>query len=243
MNDDIHLSVVIPAYNEEKRLPKTLKSINDYLVKQSYGYEIIVVNDGAKDKTADVVKSLMPTIKNLQLIDNKVNQGKGAVTRQGMLAAKGKYRIFTDADNSTTINQVEKMFPEFEKGFDVVIGSRDVKGAILNPPQGPARRFVGNVFNLMVQVILGLWGVWDTQCGFKAMTEKATLEIMPMCKVNRFAFDPEILILARRKGYKIKEIPVIWVNDLQSTVTIKAIYRMLRDLLGIRWNLITGKYK
>ncbi len=238
----MYLSVVIPAYNEEKRLPKTLLEIDQYLKKQNYEYEIIVVNDGSKDKTAEVVKNLIPEIKGLKLIDNKKNHGKGYVVRQGLLEAKGEIRLFTDADNSTSIDQVEKVFPWIDKGFDVVIGSRDVKGAVLDPPQPLFRIFVGNVFNLMVQCIVGLWGIWDTQCGFKAFSSKAVNDILPRCRIDRWAFDPEILIIAKKLGYKIKEIPVVWKNDIHSKVKFKSMVKMGIDLLRIRWNLISNKY-
>lgn len=238
----MHLSVIIPAYNEERRLPKTLRAIDSYLKNQNYDYEILVVSDGSKDKTAEVARGLMGEIKGLKVIDNKENHGKGFVVRQGLAKAEGEIRLFTDADNSTSIDQVEKMFPFFEKGFDIVIGSRDVKGAVLDPPQPWYRRIVGDVFNLMVQVIVGLWGIWDTQCGFKAISPRVAKEVLPLCKIDRWAFDPEILKLARKKGYKIKEVPVRWVNDPDSKVNLKGMMRMGVDLLKIRWNLITGKY-
>jgi len=238
----MYLSVVIPAYNEEKRLPRTLIEIDKYLRKWPKEYEIIVVNDGSKDGTSDVVRKLQSKIANLKLIDNKENRGKGYVVRQGLLSAQGKIRLFSDADNSTSIDHIEKMLPWFERGFDIVIGSRDIKGAVLDPPQPFFRRFVGNVFNLMVQIIVGLWGIWDTQCGFKAFSEKAAKDILPRCKVDRWAFDPEILIIGKKLGYKIKEVPVRWANDPNSKVKLKSIFRMAWDLFRIRWNLIMRKY-
>ena len=240
---EIHLSVIIPAYNEEKRLPKTLEEIDKYLSKQNYDYEILVVNDGSKDKTAEVVRCLTPGVKHLRLIDNKENYGKGYVVRQGMLEAKGEYRIFTDADNSTSIDQIEKMWPEFKQGYDIVIGSRDVKGAVLNPPQSWLRNVIlGEGFKLIRKIIIGLWEIEDSQCGFKGFTDRAANEIFPRCKINRFAFDPEILVIAKKLGYKIKEIPVYWRNDLQSKVEFKSMIKMLIDLFKIRLNLIKGIY-
>jgi glycosyltransferase involved in cell wall biosynthesis len=239
---NMKLSVVIPAYNEENRLAKTLEDIDRYLRKQDYDYEIIVVNDGSKDRTAEVVKGMMGRVRNLRLIDNKVNKGKGGVVKQGLLEARGEVRLFTDADNSTSINHLERMWPEFEKGFDIVIGSRDVKGAVLDPPQPWYRRVLGDIFNLLVQVVVGLWGIWDTQCGFKALSSKVVEDIIPKCKIDRWAFDPEILILAKNKGYKIKEVPVHWVNDPHSKVKFKGMVMMLKDLLTIKWYLITKRY-
>ena len=239
----MYLSVIIPAYNEEKKLPKTLEEIDKYLSRQNYDYEILVVNDGSKDKTAEVVTGLTGVIKNLRLFDNKINQGKGAVVRQGMLEAKGDFRLFTDADNSTSIDQIEKMWIEFKNGYDIIIGSRDVKGAVLDPPQPFLRNVIlGQSFKLFRKFIVGLWGIQDTQCGFKCFTKKAAENIFPKCKINRFAFDPEILIIAKKMSYKIKEIPVYWRNDPESKVKPKWMVNMAVDLLKIRWNLLKGIY-
>jgi len=237
------LSIVIPAYNEEKRVSKTLDSISVYLKKQNYDYEIVVVNDGSKDNTAQVVKDLESKIPNLRLIDNKQNQGKGGVVTQGMLDAKGEYRLFTDADNSTSVDQIEKMWPWFEQGFDLVIGSRDVKGAVLDPPQKWIRKVIlGDSFKLIRKFILGLWSIQDTQCGFKGFSAKAAQDIFSKVKTKGFNFDVESLVLAKRLGYKIKEIPIRWVNDLESKVKIKHIFKMFSDMLKLRKDLILGKY-
>ena len=243
MPNEVYLSVIIPAYNEEMRLPKTLEEIDKYLSKQSYDYEILVVNDGSKDKTVEVAKSLIPKIKNLKVTGYEKNQGKGYAVRFGMLEAKGEFRLFTDADNSTSIDQVEKMWPYFKESYDTVIGSRDVKGAILDPPQPWLRQLIlGEGFKLFRKIILNLWGIEDTQCGFKCFTKKATENIFPRCKINRFAFDPEILIIAKKLGYKIKEIPVYWKNDPESKVKFKWMVNMGLDLLKIRLNMIKGIY-
>jgi len=233
---------LIPAYNEEKRISHTLEDIDKYLRKQNYKSEIIVVNDGSKDRTVQVVKKLAKKIPNLRLIDNKINQGKGYVVRQGLLAGKGEFRLFTDADNSTSIEQIEKMWPEFEKGFDIVIGSRDVKGAVLDPPQPFYRRILGKIFRLLTHLVCGTWGIKDSQCGFKCFTKKAVLDVLPYCKINRFAFDPEILVIAKKRKYRIKEVPILWKNDPHSKVKFKSIIKMAIDLLKIRWNMIRGIY-
>lgn len=239
----MYLSVIIPAYNEARRLPKTLEKVDEYLRKQTYDYEVIVVNDGSRDKTAEVVKNLQSQIKNLRLIDNKENHGKGYVVRQGILAASGEYRVFTDADNSTSIDQVEKMWPEFKKGYDIVIGSRDVDGAVLDPPQPWIRNIIlGEGFKLFRKIIIGLWRIEDSQCGFKGITRAASEKIFPKCKIDRFAFDPEILVIAKKLGYKIKEIPIHWKNDPESKVKFKSIIRMAIDLIQIRLNSVKGLY-
>lgn len=238
------LSVIIPAYNEEKRLPKTLREIDKYLSLQSYDSEIIIVNDGSKDRTAEVVREMMPEIKNLRLIDNKENHGKGYVVRQGMLEAKGDYRLFTDADNSTSIDHVEKMWLLLEKNYDVVIGtrdSRDDKEAKQAVPQPAWKRFLGDIGNIGIQVLV-VWGIWDTQCGFKAFSKKAAEDIFKRCKINRWAFDVEALALARKLGYKIGIVPIYWINSPESKVKLKGYIRFFKELLRIKWNLITKKY-
>jgi len=239
---EVKLSVIIPAYNEENRLPKTLRAIDEYLRRQNYGYEILVVSDGSTDRTVEVVKELTQEIKNLRIIEEKENHGKGYVVRKGMLEAKGEYRVFSDADNSTSIDHVERMWPEFEKGFQVVIGSRDIKGAIIVVRQSWWRRKLGDVFNLMVQTFSGLWGIWDTQCGFKGFEAKAAQEIFSRTTINRWAFDVEVLVIAKKLGYGIKEIPVTWINDAQSKVQFSGMVKMLLEVLQISRNNISGKY-
>ena len=249
----MRLSVIIPAYNEEKRLPKTLEKIDKYLRKQSYDYEILVVNDGSKDNTRGVAQSLIPQIKNLKVIGYEKNQGKGYAVRFGMLEAKGEYRLFTDADNSTSIDQIEKMWLEFpaqggsatggEKGYDIVIGSRDIEGAVLDPPQPWIRNLIlGEGFKLLRKILVDIWEIEDTQCGFKGFKKRVVEDVLPKCKINRFAFDPEILVIGKLLGYKIKEIPVYWRNDPKSKVKFKSIVKMALDLFKIKWNLITEKY-
>jgi len=238
----IRLSVIIPAYNEEKRLPKTLEEINDYLQKQPYGSEIIVVSVGSKDKTVEVAQNFSDKVRKVEIINMPQTEGKGFSVKQGMLKAKGEYRVFTDADNSTPLDQVEKMWPEFEKGYDVVIGSRDMKDSDIAVPQPFFRRFLGNGFNIIVQVILGLYGIWDTQCGFKGFSAKSAEEIFSRSEIKYFGFDPEILVLANKYGYKIKEVPIRWLNDTESKVKMSATIKMFMEVLTIRKNFILGKY-
>lgn len=235
------LSVVIPAYNEAKRLPLTLIDIDKHLRASGWSYEIIVVDDGSKDTTAEIVRRFIPLVKNLKLIENKANHGKGAAVRQGMLAAKGAIRLFTDADNSTSVDQFAKMLPHFKEGCDVVICSRDIEGARLEPPQKWHKRLLGNLGNLFIQALL-LRGIWDTQCGFKAFREEAVEEIFPMGKIDRWGFDIEMLSLARALRYRIKEIPVVWVNDPRSHVKPLAYLQVLWETIKIRWWLSHGKY-
>jgi len=240
----MHLSLIIPAYNEEKRLPKTLTEVDSYLRTRDYDYEILVVNDGSGDKTVEIAKNLIPGIKNLRVTGYNRNQGKGYAVRFGMMEAKGDFRLFSDADNSTSVDQVEKMWPEIEKGADIVIGSRDIKGAVLDPPQPWIRQMLlGEGFKLFRKLVLGLWKIEDTQCGFKCFSKEAAENIFPKCRISRFAFDPEILIIAEKMGYKIKEIPIYWKNDLESKVKFKSILKIALDLFVIKLNSLRGFYE
>lgn len=241
---EIYLSVIIPAYNEEKRISKTLLDIDQYLSQKDYSYEIVVVSDGSKDKTSEVVNKFANIIKHLRLIDNKENHGKGWVVRQGMLDAKGVVRLFMDADNATTIDHFEKMIPLFEQGYQVIIGSRDSKdvaGAKQEVSQSFLKRLLGNLGNLLIQ-LLAVSGIWDTQCGFKAFSAKAAQRIFGKCKIDRWGFDIESLALARKFGYKIGIIPVKWINDPNSHVSWKGYLNTFRELFKIKWNLIRNKY-
>jgi len=237
------LSVIIPSFNEEARIAKTLRAVDAYLKRQDYDYEILVVSDGSKDTTCDVVRGLEESIAFLRLIANKENHGKGFVVRQGMLEATGDVRLFMDADNATTIDHVERMFPHFKSGADVVICSRDIPGSIVAVSQSLFRRRLGDVFNLIVQTFSGLWGLWDTQCGFKAFSAQATLAVFKQARINRWAFDVELLVIAKLLGYKIVEVPVTWVNDPHSKVKFSGMVKMLLEVMQIRWNVITGKYE
>lgn len=211
--------------------------------KQDYDYEILVVNDGSTDRTADLAASLQKRIEYLEIIDNKENHGKGYVVRQGMRKAKGDFRLFMDADNSTTVDHVEKMWPHFfEGGYDLVIGSRDLPDSIIPVSQSCLRRRLGDMFNLIVQVFSGLWGIWDTQAGFKGFSAKAAEDVFSRAVVNRWAFDVEALVIAKKLGYRIKEVPLTWVNDPHSKVKLTGMVRMFFEVLQVRFNSIRGKY-
>lgn len=242
INIFMYLSIIIPAYNEEKRISSTLKSIDEYLRRQSYAYEIIVVSDGSYDNTALLVENLEPDIKNLKLIDNKENHGKGYVVKQGMMEAQGELRLFTDADSSTSIDHLDKFIPYINQGYDVVIGSIGISGHKVTSGSEPIwRRIAGKLGNLFIQ-IMAVPGVKDTQRGFKLVTAKAADDIFPKLTILRWGFDIEMLALARKFGYKIKELPVDWKNDPDSKVGLKAYFQVLLETVIIRWNLMTGKY-
>jgi dolichyl-phosphate beta-glucosyltransferase len=239
----MYFSVIIPAYNEEKRITKTLLSVHEYLARQTYEYEIVVVNDGSRDNTAAVVSGLSSQVKNLKLIDNKENHGKGWVVKQGMLGTHGDYRLFMDADNSTTVDQVEGFLPFFDQGYDMVIGSRRIAGSDIAVKQPLLRDFLGSIFRFIVHILVPI-GVTDSQAGFKVFSAKAASAIFPKQTIFGGSFDVEILAIARKMNFKIKEVPIIWVNDLDSRFSgLKSKVRMLLEVLRIRWNLWTNKYK
>ena len=238
-----YLSIVIPAYNEAERIPSALVDMDRRLADADYSYEIIVVNDGSTDTTASVVRNMAKMVRNLKLVDAPANGGKGAAVRRGMLLAAGTIRLFTDADNSTSIDQFAAMMPLFKEGADVVIGSRTAHGAILDPPEPWFRQIPGRIGNLVFQVVLGLWGIWDTQCGFKAFTADAAERIFTLSTVPGWGFDVEVLALAKRMGYAIREIPVRWTNDPRSHVRPSAYLKVLRETGIIRWKLWRGEYR
>ncbi|MGD1003196.1 MAG: dolichyl-phosphate beta-glucosyltransferase [Minisyncoccia bacterium] len=236
-----YLSIIIPAYNEAERIPQTLVDMDKRLSGVDYSYEILVVNDGSKDNTAAVVKNMAKMVKNLKLVDLKENVGKGGAVKQGMLLAAGKVRLFTDADNSTSIDQFEKMIPLFKDGYGVVIGSRALKSAQLDPPEPFYRQVIGKTLNFLVQLFL-LPGIWDTQCGFKAYTDEAAEKIFTISKTVGWGFDVETLALAKRLGFRIKEIPVHWVNDTRSRVKFSGGLQFLAETCTIRWRLWRDGY-
>jgi len=236
------LSVIIPAYNEAERIPLTLIDVDKHLSLAKYPYEIIVVNDGSLDDTATVVEHFTKMIPNLQLTGYEQNRGKGGAVRFGMLEAKGRYRLLMDADNSTSVDHFDKMIPFFEEGYDVVICSRAHKESKLTPPQGFLRQILGKGGNLIIQALV-LPGIWDTQCGFKAFSGEAAEQIFPLQRITGWGFDVEILGIAKHLGYKIKQIPVVWVNDTASHVGASAYIKTLLETLRVRiwlWRDVYG---
>lgn len=244
MNNDaenIFLSVVIPAYNEETRLPKTMASVLEYLRRQSYEWEVVVVDDGSRDKTADFVRQTTITESRVRLLQYGQNRGKGFAVRYGMTHTQGKYRLFMDADNSTTIDHVERFLPFFELGFDVVIGSRDIEGATIAVHQAGWKELLGDMGNWWIQ-FWAVPGIKDTQAGFKIFRAQAAQEVFSVLTLDRWGFDVEALAVARHKGYKVLEQPIKWVNDPNSKVSAGAYLDVLREVVQVRINLWRGKY-
>ena len=237
----MHLSVIIPAYNEENRIAKTIRSVYDFLSGENYDYEILIVDDGSQDKTIRVVDDLKKEIANLELISNKNNNGKGYVVGQGMLRARGDIRLFMDADNATPIDYIKDAEAWINKGFDVVIASLTESGSRVVGHDMWYRRFLGRIANIITQ-ILATPGISDTQRGFKVFTSKAAEDIFSRTTIKRWGFDMEALALAKKFGYKIKPIPITWNNNPDSRVNIWAYPKTLLDAAKIRWNLWTGVY-
>ncbi|MBP9718584.1 glycosyltransferase [Candidatus Gracilibacteria bacterium] len=238
------LSVIIPAYNEENRIKTTLLTVYDYLKEKNYNAEILVVNDGSKDKTAEVVKHYMHKIPILRLIDMKKNQGKGAAVKNGVEASKGTYILFIDADNSTPIEELEKLFVAMKKhNAQIAIGSRYLQNSEVKIKQPLYRVMIGRFGNMLIQLFL-IDGIRDTQCGFKLFEHKSAREIFSFQKISRFGFDIEALVVAKSLGYTIVEVPVSWFNSPESRFRpIRDTLKTFKDLIYIKLNLWSGRYE
>ena len=239
------LSVVIPVYNEEKRVSRTLQESFRYLKSKKITAEILVVDDGSKDKTVEVVgqfKRQAGRNQRLRVLKHGVNRGKGAAVQTGALAAKGKTVLYMDADNSTPLSEFENFRSALSRGTEVILGSRAVDRKKVKIHQPFYREAMGRIFNLFVQLI-ATPGLWDTQCGFKAFSRKAAQTIFPLQTIERFGFDVELLYIAHKHGFPIREIPVQWFDSPYSKVNvIRDSTRMFTDLLVIRWNELKGLY-
>ena len=235
-----YLSIVIPAHNEAKRLPPTLASINDYMCEQPYSFEIIVVENGSEDHTAEVVEQHASNNDQVHLI-SVPERGKGIAVRTGMLAANGEYRFMCDADLSMPISQIARFLPPELSNYDIAIGSREIEGSMrLNEPTFTHVR--GRIFSNLVKLIV-LPGFEDTQCGFKCFHARAAIDLFTNQQLDGMSFDVEVLYIARKRGYKIMEVPVDWYFHSESRVRmVKDSLRMLTDVLVLRRNWKSGKY-
>lgn len=229
------ISIIIPVYNESGRILKTLCKVDDYLQDHFGGYEIIIVNDGSSDNTAEVVLNAQDKIKSIRLIGYKVNRGKGYAIRQGVNLSIGNIILVSDADLSTPIEEVEKILSFYDNGYDIIIGSRALEESDIVVRQPRWRELMGKTFNMCVRLLL-LEKFKDTQCGFKLFRGNCGREIFKRVTVNRFAYDVEVLYLAQKAGYKIKEIPIKWFNSSDSKVNpVKDSLCMLKDLVRIKF--------
>ena len=242
MKNNPTLSIIIPAFNEGKRIGPSLESVEAFLKKQSYEADVFVVNDCSLDETRAVVEEFIKNKPNYMIINNLTNMGKGAAVQKGMMMAKGKFRLFADADMSTPIEEVEKFLVLADK-FDVVIGSRRVSGAKIDVRQPIFREAAGRFFSLIVRV-LTLRGFLGTQCGFKLFSGDAADNVFSRLTIHRFGFDVEALFIAEKLGYKVLEAPVFWKDAPGSTVRLQSdSVDMFLDLFKIRKNDLLGAYK
>ncbi|MGB9835589.1 MAG: dolichyl-phosphate beta-glucosyltransferase [Candidatus Saccharicenans sp.] len=231
------LSIVIPAYNEEKRLGLTLRKIIDYLDSRQIQAEIIVVDDGSKDNTAEAAREILTDWPLQKVVSLPENQGKGAAVKEGLLQASGEFILFSDADLSTPIEELEKMLPLARQGCQVVIASRALPESEIKKRQSWLREHMGKTFNFLVRLLL-IKDIKDTQCGFKLFEQKAARKIFSELQTKGFAFDVEALALARRFGYKIAQVPVAWVNSPESRVgLVRSSVGMFIELLKIKRRL------
>jgi len=230
------ISIVIPAFNEEKRIGSSLKKLAKFLSHRKEDFEVIVVNDASTDQTSQIARSFSEIIKNFQLINLKTSphEGKGLAVNKGVLAAKGSVVVFTDADFSTPIEELDKLLKKLNAGFDIAIGSRALDRTLVKTKQSFIRESMGKIFNILVQKIVGI-EITDTQCGFKAFKMPASKYLFDKARIFDFGFDVELLYLAKKGGLKIAEVPVIWYNHPESRVhPIKDSVAMFFDLFKIR---------
>lgn len=233
---------MIPAYNEGARLGASLEKVLAYVHAQGWDAEVVVVNDGSRDNTADIIREYAAKDKAVRLIDNPGNRGKGYSVRNGMLHAKGEILIFSDADLSSPIEESSKLLEALQRGADIAIGSRWLRSETQTQRQPLHRQIFGRIFNLLLRLTLGLQ-FKDTQCGFKAFTRTAAQLIFPLQKIERWGFDPEILFLARKIGFGVKEVPVLWGHSGGTRINpLVDGFRMFTEMLRVRWYSLTGKY-
>ena len=236
------LSVVIPAYNEENRVPKTLEAVSEYL-SGKYDYEIIVVDDGSADMTAEICSRFFKSGGRGRVIKNSRNRGKGFSVRRGMLEADGDFILFSDADMSTPVCEVEKLMGAVREGADIAIGSRALPGSDVRVHQPFLRERMGKCFNLLVR-LAAVRGIRDTQCGFKLFGRECARAVFAKSRLDGFSFDVEALFIARLLGCRIRELPVVWLNSEASRVSvITDPFRMFFDVLYIRFLHLAGEYK
>jgi glycosyltransferase involved in cell wall biosynthesis len=239
---DFDLSIVIPSYNEELRLPATLERIAEYLATIALHTEVVVVDDGSRDRTAAVAESFRSKLPGLRVLSNGSNRGKGYSVRHGMLEACGDIVLFTDADLSAPIEESDKLVAALKQGYDVAIGSRAMDRSLISTHESLFREFAGIIFNKIVRVVLRLPFV-DTQCGFKAFRRDRCRIIFEQQRIEGFGFDPELLYLARHHGLKSIEIPVRWGHSPATKVNMLSdSMKMFVDIFAIRWNALRGRY-
>jgi dolichyl-phosphate beta-glucosyltransferase len=237
-----HYSIVIPAYNESARLGASLEKVLAYVHGQGWDAEVIVVNDGSRDNTADIVRAFAAKDPALRLVENPGNHGKGYSVRNGMLNARGRIVLFSDADLSSPIEEAPKLLQALDNGADIAIGSRWLRAETQTQRQPLHRQLFGRIFNLVLRLTLGLQ-FKDTQCGFKAFKQPAVQAIFPLQKIERWGFDPEILFLAKKLKFRTQEVSVAWGHSGGTRINpLVDGSRMVMEMLRVRWYDLTGKY-
>jgi dolichyl-phosphate beta-glucosyltransferase len=235
-------SIVLPAYNETQRIASTLDQILEHADKREWSFEVIVVDDGSTDDTAQIVEAYAGKHPALRLLRNPGNRGKGYSVRQGMFEARGDVLLFSDADLSSPIAEADKLFAAIQQGADIAIGSRWLNADMQIKRQPPHRQLFGRIFNLMLRLGLGL-NFRDTQCGFKAFTRDAAQKVFPLQRIERWGFDPELLYLARTFGLNVAEVAVAWSHREGTHLRpMRDGLSMFGEILAIRWNALSGKY-
>jgi dolichyl-phosphate beta-glucosyltransferase len=235
-------SIVIPAYNEAGRIPATLEAVVEIVRKNSWSAEVIVVDDGSTDSTADVVRKFAASAPEVRLMQNPGNRGKGYSVRSGLLQALGDVVMFTDADLSAPMEEAQGLFDAIAGGADIAIGSRWLERTRQTIRQPLYRQFFGRCFNAVTRFVMDL-PFADTQCGFKAFTRAAAQTIFQLQTIERWGFDPEILFIALKRGYRIQEVPVSWAHDERTRMSyLKDGIKMLQEIAIVRWNALLGRY-
>lgn len=235
-------SIVIPAYNERARILATLHSVVETVRAHRWSAEVIVVNDGSTDETAQIVRDFAIAAPEVHLMENPRNCGKGYSVRSGLLHATGEIVMFTDADLSAPIPEAERLFQAIADGADIAIGSRWLATSRQTHRQPLYRQVLGRCFNALTRAVMRL-PFADTQCGFKAFTRSAAQTIFQLQTIERWGFDPEILFIARKRGYRITEVPVSWAHDSRSRISyLRDGLQMLQELAIVRWNALLGRY-
>lgn len=233
---------MIPAYNERDRILPTLESVLAYAGRQGWNAEVLVVDDGSRDETAEIVTQFAARHPMVRLVRNPGNRGKGYSVRNGMLRASGEILLFSDADLASPIEESEKLFAAIAAGADIAIGSRWIRSELQTQRQPLHRQLMGRLYNLLMRIVLGL-NFKDTQCGFKAFKRSTAQRIFQFQKIERWGFDPELLYLARKFGLRVVEIPVAWAHQEGARIhPVRDGMRMFGELLTVRWNAIRGQY-
>ena len=235
-------SIVVPAYNERARILPTLEAVIAAVRSHGWSAEVIVVNDGSTDETASLVKNFALTAPEVQLMENPGNRGKGYSVRSGLLHALGEIVMFTDADLSAPIDEAQRLFDAIAAGADIAIGSRWLATSRQTHRQPLYRQLFGRCFNMLTRAVMGL-PYADTQCGFKAFTRQAAQTVFQLQTIERWGFDPEILFIARKRGFRVQEVPVSWAHDARSRISyLRDGLQMLKELAIVRWNALIGRY-